>query len=115
MNYCIACIFLKTDSAVAGSLKDIKETDIIQLQNISITEIKPSLLPMETDVISSEEDDILARESPESDHKSSPSPEDDIKVRFVLHSCSLFCKGKVCVLHSCSLSFCVTLSVVDVF
>ncbi|XP_068236342.1 biorientation of chromosomes in cell division protein 1-like 1 isoform X2 [Palaemon carinicauda] len=36
---------------------------------------KPSLLPMETDVISSEEDDILARESPDGDSKSSCSLE----------------------------------------
>ncbi|XP_064095667.1 biorientation of chromosomes in cell division protein 1-like 1 [Macrobrachium nipponense] len=36
---------------------------------------KPSLLPMETDVISSEEDDILARESPDGDSKSSCSSE----------------------------------------
>lgn len=40
-------------------------------------EAKPSLLPMETDVISSEEDDILARESPESEHKSPPSSHEE--------------------------------------
>ncbi|XP_050724221.1 biorientation of chromosomes in cell division protein 1-like 1 isoform X2 [Eriocheir sinensis] len=43
----------------------------------SSPETKPGLLPMETDVISSEEDDILARESPESEHKSSPSSHDE--------------------------------------
>lgn len=34
---------------------------------------------METDVISSEEDDILARESPESERKSPPSSHEDFR------------------------------------
>ena len=44
---------------------------------------------METDVISSEEDDILARESPESEHKSSPNSEGDFMEVFE-HELSIF-------------------------
>lgn len=51
--------------------------DSAVVQTNTAPEVKPSLLPMETDVISSEEDDILARESPESEHKSPPSPHED--------------------------------------
>lgn len=47
-------------------------------QGMNIMETKPSLIPMETDVISSEEDDILARESPDSLHKSPPTPHDAV-------------------------------------
>ncbi|XP_042877657.1 biorientation of chromosomes in cell division protein 1-like 1 isoform X2 [Penaeus japonicus] len=43
---------------------------------LNIMDTKPSLIPMETDVISSEEDDILARESPDSLNKSPPTPQD---------------------------------------
>lgn len=51
--------------------------DSVVVQVNTTPDIKPSLLPMETDVISSEEDDILARESPESEHKSPPSSHED--------------------------------------
>lgn len=51
--------------------------DSVILQVNTAPDIKPSLLPMETDVISSEEDDILVRESPESEHKSPPSSHDN--------------------------------------
>lgn len=55
------------------------ENEIIPIQVTNAPpEIKPSLIPMETDVISSEEDDILAHESPESFHKSPQNKEEDI-------------------------------------
>ncbi|KAK8744715.1 hypothetical protein OTU49_000579, partial [Cherax quadricarinatus] len=59
-----------------GSNRDEQE-ETVQL-HIQSLDTKPSLLPMETDVISSEEDDILARESPESTHRSTPSPNGDL-------------------------------------
>ncbi|XP_047496597.1 biorientation of chromosomes in cell division protein 1-like 1 isoform X2 [Penaeus chinensis] len=60
-----------------GTNKDPQDTGQPHL-GMSIIDTKPSLIPMETDVISSEEDDILARESPDSLHKSPPTPHDAV-------------------------------------
>lgn len=56
---------------------------------------KPSLIPMETDVISSEEDDILARESPDSLNKSPPTPQDAEMKVCALDLCGEIVNGKV--------------------
>ncbi|XP_063613511.1 biorientation of chromosomes in cell division protein 1-like 1 isoform X3 [Penaeus indicus] len=61
----------------AGTNKDPQDTGQPHL-GMNIIDTKPSLIPMETDVISSEEDDILARESPDSLHKSPPTPHDAV-------------------------------------
>lgn len=60
----------------SDSIKEPQEEQI-HYQIPETPEVKANLLPMETDVISSEEDDILARESPESNLKSSPPSEVD--------------------------------------
>ncbi|KAK4294256.1 hypothetical protein Pmani_033111 [Petrolisthes manimaculis] len=69
--------FLQIDKPKREKQDSIKEPqeEQIHYQIPETPEVKPDLLPMETDVISSEEDDILARESPESNHKSSPPSE----------------------------------------
>ncbi|KAK7070237.1 hypothetical protein SK128_021504 [Halocaridina rubra] len=59
--------------------EDDKEKPQVEEKKIKVEEhqeTKPALLPMETDVISSEEDDILARESPDGDKKSVSSESD---------------------------------------
>nr|XP_027212883.1 protein split ends-like isoform X1 [Penaeus vannamei] len=61
----------------AGTNKEPQDTGQPHL-GMNIMDTKPSLIPMETDVISSEEDDILARESPDSMHKSPPTPHDAV-------------------------------------
>lgn len=69
----------KEEEEVASRIVKEEEEELEELKIKpveTIEEVKPSLLPMETDVISSEEDDILARESPEASHKSDSSPED---------------------------------------
>lgn len=72
----------------SDSIKEPQEEQVpVHYQIPETPEVKPNLLPMETDVISSEEDDILARESPESNLKSSPPSEVDfVKVQYSFKS-----------------------------